>query len=235
MRDDGTKRSAVREHLLVPPVPACRIERPACSGAKRVVCPGKEPWRRGLAACSPPTSAWRLQRPQHGTGPHRDRRARRTADHHRRKFAGRGHCAKLFRGDLEDVHLPRSQLGASCEQADRARPRRKARRSGPTAENILQALWPPAWCGRRLVNKEPMPNDRRNPRCSGSSSIKPTRYTVGNRLMDDAAAARVQASMDRSNAITSGHRACQGCGEALGARYALDAAMRASGGSPGGR
>jgi pyruvate ferredoxin oxidoreductase beta subunit len=52
-------------------------------------------------------------------------------------------------------------------------------------------------------------------------------HTVGNRLMDDAARS-VQASMDRSNAITSGHRACQGCGEALGARYALDAAMRAA-------
>lgn len=54
-------------------------------------------------------------------------------------------------------------------------------------------------------------------------------HTVGNRLMDDAARS-VQASMDRSNAITSGHRACQGCGEALGARYALDCAMRAAGG-----
>ena len=50
-------------------------------------------------------------------------------------------------------------------------------------------------------------------------------FTVGNRLMDEAARS-VQASMERSNAITSGHRACQGCGEALGARYALDAAMR---------
>ena len=54
-------------------------------------------------------------------------------------------------------------------------------------------------------------------------------HTVGNRLMDHSGRS-VQASMDRSNAITSGHRACQGCGEALGARYALDAAMRASGG-----
>jgi pyruvate ferredoxin oxidoreductase beta subunit len=53
--------------------------------------------------------------------------------------------------------------------------------------------------------------------------------TVGNRLLDEARRT-VQASLDRSNAITSGHRACQGCGEALGARYALDAAMRASGG-----
>ncbi len=54
-------------------------------------------------------------------------------------------------------------------------------------------------------------------------------HTVGNRLLDEAKRT-VQAAMDRSNAITSGHRACQGCGEALGARYALDAAMRASGG-----
>ena len=52
-------------------------------------------------------------------------------------------------------------------------------------------------------------------------------FTVGNRLLDDARRT-VQASMERANAITSGHRACQGCGEALGARYALDAAMRAS-------
>ena len=54
-------------------------------------------------------------------------------------------------------------------------------------------------------------------------------HTVGNRLMDEDARS-VQASTDRSNAITSGHRACQGCGEALGARYALDAAMRAADG-----
>jgi len=52
-------------------------------------------------------------------------------------------------------------------------------------------------------------------------------HTVGNRLLDDAKRT-VQASMERANAITSGHRACQGCGEALGARYALDAAMRAT-------
>ncbi len=54
-------------------------------------------------------------------------------------------------------------------------------------------------------------------------------FTVGNRLVD-ADSRNVQSSMDRSNAITSGHRACQGCGEALGARYALDTAMRVTGG-----
>jgi pyruvate ferredoxin oxidoreductase beta subunit len=39
----------------------------------------------------------------------------------------------------------------------------------------------------------------------------------------------VQADESRPNSLTCGHRACQGCGEALGARYALDAVMRAAG------
>jgi pyruvate ferredoxin oxidoreductase beta subunit len=38
----------------------------------------------------------------------------------------------------------------------------------------------------------------------------------------------VQANMRRTNSLNSGHRACQGCGEALGARYAIDAAMQAT-------
>ncbi|HJM90788.1 MAG: thiamine pyrophosphate-dependent enzyme [Alphaproteobacteria bacterium] len=52
-------------------------------------------------------------------------------------------------------------------------------------------------------------------------------HTVGNRLLDETKRT-VQASMARANSITSGHRACQGCGEALGARYALDSVMRAT-------
>ena len=52
-------------------------------------------------------------------------------------------------------------------------------------------------------------------------------YTAGNRLLDEASRT-VQSRMDRTNSLNSGHRACQGCGEALGARYAVDAAMRAS-------
>ena len=54
-------------------------------------------------------------------------------------------------------------------------------------------------------------------------------FTVGNRLLAPGQRA-VQSSTERSNSINSGHRACQGCGEALGARYAIDAAMHASGG-----
>ena len=52
-------------------------------------------------------------------------------------------------------------------------------------------------------------------------------YAVGNRLLDGDERT-VQSRTDRSNSLTSGHRACQGCGEALGARYVLDAAMRAT-------
>jgi pyruvate ferredoxin oxidoreductase beta subunit len=54
-------------------------------------------------------------------------------------------------------------------------------------------------------------------------------FVAGNRLLDPEQRS-VQARMERSNTLTSGHRACQGCGEALGARYALDAAVRATGG-----
>ncbi|MDZ7577423.1 MAG: thiamine pyrophosphate-dependent enzyme [Candidatus Nanopelagicales bacterium] len=54
-------------------------------------------------------------------------------------------------------------------------------------------------------------------------------FAVGNRLVEESARS-VQSDADRSNAITSGHRACQGCGEALGARYAIDAAVRATNG-----
>jgi pyruvate ferredoxin oxidoreductase beta subunit len=54
-------------------------------------------------------------------------------------------------------------------------------------------------------------------------------FAVGGRLLPDEQRA-VQSQPRRSNAITKGHRACQGCGEALGARYVLDAAMRASSG-----
>jgi pyruvate ferredoxin oxidoreductase beta subunit len=52
-------------------------------------------------------------------------------------------------------------------------------------------------------------------------------FTVGNRLLPPEVRA-VQSDMRRTNSLNSGHRACQGCGEALGARYAIDAAMNAT-------
>ncbi|MFC8513260.1 thiamine pyrophosphate-dependent enzyme [Streptomyces sp. NPDC057257] len=54
-------------------------------------------------------------------------------------------------------------------------------------------------------------------------------FAAGNRLLGPDAQSD-QADPGRSNTLTCGHRACQGCGEALGARYALDAAQRAAGG-----
>jgi pyruvate ferredoxin oxidoreductase beta subunit len=65
-------------------------------------------------------------------------------------------------------------------------------------------------------------------------SYQPVKYyqtgtwTVGNRLLPPETRS-VQANMRRTNSLNSGHRACQGCGEALGARYAIDAAMEATG------
>jgi pyruvate ferredoxin oxidoreductase beta subunit len=52
-------------------------------------------------------------------------------------------------------------------------------------------------------------------------------FTVGNRLLPPETRS-VQSNMRRTNSLNSGHRACQGCGEALGARYAIDAAMEAT-------
>ena len=53
-------------------------------------------------------------------------------------------------------------------------------------------------------------------------------FAVGNRLVPEGLRSN-QSNANRCNALTSGHRACQGCGEALGARYAVDAAMNAAG------
>ena len=52
-------------------------------------------------------------------------------------------------------------------------------------------------------------------------------FTIGNRLLAPGLET-VQSGAGRTNSLNSGHRACQGCGEALGARYAVDAAIRAT-------
>jgi pyruvate ferredoxin oxidoreductase beta subunit len=52
-------------------------------------------------------------------------------------------------------------------------------------------------------------------------------FAVGNRLLHPDQRT-VQSDRGRANSLTSGHRACQGCGEALGARYVLDTAMCAT-------
>jgi pyruvate ferredoxin oxidoreductase beta subunit len=50
---------------------------------------------------------------------------------------------------------------------------------------------------------------------------------VGNRLLEPSLRTE-QADPQRGNTLNSGHRACQGCGEALAARYVVDAAVRAT-------
>ena len=52
-------------------------------------------------------------------------------------------------------------------------------------------------------------------------------HAVGNRLLAPDQRT-VQSESERPNGITCGHRACRGCGEALGARYALDTAIDAT-------
>lgn len=52
-------------------------------------------------------------------------------------------------------------------------------------------------------------------------------FAVGNRLAD-LKWRSWQSHPHRRNSLTSGHRACQGCGEALGARYAVDTAAVAA-------
>jgi pyruvate ferredoxin oxidoreductase beta subunit len=52
---------------------------------------------------------------------------------------------------------------------------------------------------------------------------------VGNRLLPPELRSG-QSDPGRRNSLNSGHRACQGCGEALAARYVVDAAYRATGG-----
>ena len=54
-------------------------------------------------------------------------------------------------------------------------------------------------------------------------------FAVGNRLVP-LELRSFQSEEDRANALTSGHRACQGCGEALGARYVVDAALASADG-----
>src|SRR5437660_1634809 len=54
-------------------------------------------------------------------------------------------------------------------------------------------------------------------------------FTVGNRLLDEEHRT-IQSLTVRNNSLDSGHRACRGCGEALGARYVVDAAYRAAAG-----
>ena len=90
------------------------------------------------------------------------------------------------------------------------------RRSGPIAENLLRDVGPVA-AKDRLMSHEP------------GRQVLSDRHLHGRQPPARAGAAHRPGHIERNNSLNSGHRACQGCGEALGARYAIDAAMRATG------
>ncbi len=92
------------------------------------------------------------------------------------------------------------------------------RRSGPIAENILRDIGSARRSGRRKEQMSQQP----------IKFYQTGTFTVGNRLLEDDERS-VQSNMRRTNSLNSGHRACRGCGEALGARYAIDAVMQAAG------
>ena len=130
----------------------------------------------------------------------------------------RGLFEQAGRDELEPSQLPR--------------PERRARRAraGPHAGG------PALRAARR--EHAPRPRRRRRRAALGAGRDCPTRRSSSTRrgpswseiacsILEERS---VQARTERSNTLTSGHRACQGCGEALGARYVLDSAMRATGG-----
>ena len=84
-------------------------------------------------------------------------------------------------------------------------------------------------CQKRLIAtsmNESSRAERRFEDDATGSFLSDRNFYCRNRLLDPEDRS-IQSSMERFNSLTSGHRACQGCGEALGARYAVDAAMRA--------
>ena len=125
------------------------------------------------------------------------------ADHHalaaraaRRRAGGRARAATA----PSSTSTARSS-SASC--ADRER-----RRSGPHAENMLR-------------DSASRPGSTRRRAMPPADQVLPGRHASRPATgCSTRSSASVQAdARSAPNALTSGHRACQGCGEALGARY----------------
>ena len=195
---------------VVPPVPARRRARGAAAA-------------RSASSCSRRASRrprrHRLDRRPHGpVGPaaarlHGDRRPRRPRDHARRR--SQRMLREAVADELRAAHLPRPRLA-----------HRRARARARGADAAQRARSPRTCC----ATSAPSPRDRLD---AMDQHVKfyQTGTLHGRQPPARAGAAhRAGRSIERSNSLTSGHRACQGCGEALGARYALDAAMRATGG-----
>ena len=214
-RDARQRRrgSARSRHQLVPPVPARRGCARRCSVRERVVVLEK-------CFCGRPR--------RHRLDDVRKSLCRASQLHGYTVVAGLGGRA-ITRASLERScsrtrsrraragHLPRSRLATSSTASSNARARRAAAARSPRSHAA-----PTSAPSRRHRLKEAV---------HGTRPIKfyqTGTFTVGNRLLAPEQRT-VQADMHRTNSLNSGHRACQGCGEALGARYAIDAAMRATG------
>ncbi len=142
-------------------------------------------------------------------------------------LGGRAVTSASLRNLLTDGHAdalePLTFLDLNTELVDGELARtRQARRSGPAAENMLRDMG--AVVPDRMTNEElrntVMPYQPIKFYQTGS-------FAVGNRLLDPEQPS-VQSDTERGNSLNSGHRACQGCGEALGARYAIDTVMKAT-------
>jgi hypothetical protein len=132
----------------------------------------------------------------------------------------RRRCTRMLREAIADKLEPLTFLDLDWRIVNRQLEREaQMRRSGPIAENLLRDV------GTVAESKVSHPDMMSTP----VKFYQTGTFTVGNRLLAPEQRS-VQASTERSNSLNSGHRACQGCGEALGARYAVDAAMRATNG-----
>ncbi len=220
MREQGVSIGALGDQV-VPAVPA----RGGASGAR-----GGEAGRRAREGARGRRRRDRLRQRADGAlrhpaaRLHRDRRPRWTPDHQEALHG-------LFADAVADRLEPLSFLDLDWDRVERELLRMQgAGRTGPHAENILrEARHRRGEVALTMRAREPGNDDKTPPGNQPVKFYQAGSFVVGNRLLDPEQRS-VQARMERSNTLTSGHRACQGCGEALGARYALDAAMRATDG-----
>ena len=129
------------------------------------------------------------------------------------KASLRGLFGRALEDDLGQLTFLDMDWGLVERELERMR---ASGRTGPHAENILRDI------GIVAARSRLMPYEQIKFFQTGT-------FVAGNRLLD-AEQRSVQATPGARTPSTKGHRACQGCGEALGARYALDAAMRATDG-----
>ena len=207
----AASRIGVARHPVVPAVPARRRARGAAGREARRRA-GEVLLRSASAASSRPTCASRCRASQlHGytviAGP------RRTRDH---QGIAERMLREADRRRARAADLPRPRLATSSTASSSARRRRGAAARPPRTCCATSAPVAAKHRLRSVMEQQP------------SSSIRPARSPSAT-ACSRPSSARCRRSCERTNSLNSGHRACQGCGEALGARYAIDAAMRATG------